>query len=86
MSSTVDVLKVVQAFDQEDNYTVWSDLSINLSTLSTLLQYSQYHKLFQAFIIKLFHPVAARLGWTPKDNEGSYKHLFFLDYLIALQR
>ncbi|TRY90685.1 hypothetical protein DNTS_002891 [Danionella cerebrum] len=38
MISTVEVLKVMEAFVNEPNYTVWSDLSCNLGHLDALLR------------------------------------------------
>lgn len=68
--STVEVLRVAQAFSTETNYTVWSDLSGNLSVLSVLLQYTDYHDDFKAFLRKLFTPISEKLGWDPIEGEG----------------
>lgn len=38
--STVEYLKVLQGFVDEDNYTVWSDLASNLEQLGKLMQYT----------------------------------------------
>ena len=38
LTSAEDVLKVVQAFDNEVNYTVWSNLSGNLAGFRHILQ------------------------------------------------
>jgi len=40
LGSSVDVLKVVEGYVNEDNYTVWSDLSVNLKTFAGMLQYT----------------------------------------------
>ncbi|XP_062591652.1 puromycin-sensitive aminopeptidase-like [Saccostrea cucullata] len=70
MISTVDVLKVVGSFVNEDNYTVWSDLASNLGQISILLQNTDGFEDFKAFNRRLFKPVAQTLGWDPKDGEG----------------
>ncbi|XP_048758250.1 puromycin-sensitive aminopeptidase-like isoform X2 [Ostrea edulis] len=70
MISTVDVLKVVGAFINEDNYTVWSDLSSNLGQISILLQNTDGYNDFKAFNKRLFKPVAQSLGWDSKEGEG----------------
>jgi len=64
------VLKVAEAFTTETNYTVWSDLSSNLSTLSILLQYSDFHENFKAFIRSLYSTIMANVGWDAKQDEG----------------
>ncbi|RXM32145.1 Puromycin-sensitive aminopeptidase [Acipenser ruthenus] len=70
MISTVEVLKVMEAFVNEPNYTVWSDLSCNLGILSTLLANTDYHEEIQEFIRDLFIPIGQKLGWDTKPGEG----------------
>ncbi len=64
------MLKVAEAFGNESNYTVWSDLLTGLSGLSVLLQYTDYHDLYKAYIRKLLTPVTEKMGWEPKPGEG----------------
>uniref|UniRef100_A0A7N4NG19 Aminopeptidase n=1 Tax=Sarcophilus harrisii TaxID=9305 RepID=A0A7N4NG19_SARHA len=68
--STVDVLKVMEAFVNEPNYTVWSDLSCNLGILSTLLSHTDFYEEIQLFVKDVFSPIGERLGWDPKPGEG----------------
>ncbi|KAM8947367.1 puromycin-sensitive aminopeptidase [Pelodytes ibericus] len=68
--STVAVLKVMEAFVNEPNYTVWNDLSSNLGVLSTLLSHTEFHEEIQGFIRDVFSPIGQRLGWDPKPGEG----------------
>lgn len=70
MISTVEVLKVMEAFVNEPNYTVWSDLSCNLGVLSSLLSHTDYHEEIQEFIRDLFTPIGLKLGWDNKPGEG----------------
>ncbi|MGH0117167.1 UNVERIFIED_CONTAM: hypothetical protein FKN15_029580 [Acipenser sinensis] len=70
MISTVEVLKVMEAFVNEPNYTVWRDLSCNLGILSTLLANTDYHEEIQEFIRDLFTPIGQKLGWDTKPGEG----------------
>ncbi|XP_041121666.1 puromycin-sensitive aminopeptidase [Polyodon spathula] len=70
MISTVEVLMVMEAFVNEPNYTVWSDLSCNLGILSTLLANTDYHEDIQEFIRDLFTPIGQKLGWDTKPGEG----------------
>lgn len=73
MISTVEVLKVMEAFVNEPNYTVWSDLSCNLGVLSSLLSHTDYHEEIQEFIRDLFTPIGLKLGWDSKPGEGECK-------------
>ncbi|XP_028674237.1 puromycin-sensitive aminopeptidase [Erpetoichthys calabaricus] len=70
MISTVEVLKVMEAFVNEPNYTVWSDLSCNLGILSSLLSHTDHHEEIQEFIRDLFTPIGQKLGWDAKQGEG----------------
>lgn len=70
MISTVEVLKLMEAFVNEPNYTVWSDLSCNLGVLSSLLSHTDFHEEIQEFIRDLFTPVGMKLGWDSKPGEG----------------
>ncbi|RMB94745.1 hypothetical protein DUI87_28723 [Hirundo rustica rustica] len=68
--STVEVLKVMEAFVNEPNYTVWSDLSCNLGILATLLSHTDFYEDIQVFVRDVFSPIGERLGWDPKPGEG----------------
>ena len=69
-ASTVDFLKVAQAFVNETNYTVWSDLLTGLATLSTLLQYTDCHVDYMDYTCKLLANIAKSLGWDPVKGES----------------
>ncbi|XP_023267214.1 puromycin-sensitive aminopeptidase [Seriola lalandi dorsalis] len=69
MISTVEVLKLMEAFVNEPNYTVWSDLSCNLGVLSSLLSHTDFHEEIQEFIRDLFTPIGLELGWDSKPGE-----------------
>ena len=81
---STDVLKVVEAFNSESNYTVWNDLSINLSGFGTLLQTTDFYQNFQGFCVKLYEPVASKLGWEAKEGE-SESWLFHCYSMFSVQ-
>ncbi|KAK7804417.1 hypothetical protein U0070_017030 [Myodes glareolus] len=84
--STVEVLKVMEAFVNEPNYTVWSDLSCNLGILSTLLSHTDFYEEIQEFVKDVFSPIGERLGWDPKPGEGHLDALLRgLVYLTVLK-
>jgi len=80
------VLKVVEAFSSETNYTVWSDMSSNLASLSFLLQYTSFYDNFKSFVRQLYSPVMATVGWDAKDGEGRQNCLLtdLFIYLLVL--
>ena len=67
------MLKVTEAFVNEDNYTVWSDLSGSLSSVAVLLQYTDAYAQYKMYARNLFSTVAASVGWDPKPNESKYR-------------
>lgn len=66
----MDVLRVAEAFVNEENYIVWSDLSQNLFPIVNALQYTDAVEAYQAYAKALFGPVARKLGWEAKENES----------------
>jgi len=82
--SGASVLKVVEAFCSETNYTVWSDLSSNLASFYYLLQYTSFHDNFNAFLRQLYSPVLATVGWDAKEGEGSQAILHVLHLLLNI--
>ncbi|XP_021928261.1 puromycin-sensitive aminopeptidase isoform X3 [Zootermopsis nevadensis] len=67
---TVEVLKLMEAFSDEDNFTVWCSINNCLSKLSILLSHTEYEDLFKAYGRRLMQGVAARLGWDPRPDES----------------
>nr|CAD7257222.1 unnamed protein product [Timema shepardi] len=80
---TVEVLKLMQAFSQEDNYTVWSSIANSLSKLSLLLSHTDFDDLFRLYGRRLMKGVGDRLGWDPKPKES---HLDTLLRSLAIDR
>lgn len=64
----------MEAFVNEPNYTVWSDLSCNLGVLSSLLSHTDFPEEIQEFIRDLFTPIGLKLGWDSKPGEGERGH------------
>ncbi|XP_018320972.2 puromycin-sensitive aminopeptidase [Agrilus planipennis] len=71
-TNTVEVLKLMEAFEDETDYTVWSSIGNCLAKLSMLLSYTDYLDDFKKYEKKLLRKVLARLGWDASENE---KHL-----------
>ena len=65
-----DVLKVVEAFRSETNFTVWNDLITNMGGIGLILQYSDCYPSFKAFCIELYEPIGNKLGWDAAEGEG----------------
>ncbi|KAM9792467.1 puromycin-sensitive aminopeptidase-like [Neosynchiropus ocellatus] len=72
MISTVEYLKLLEAFIREPNYSVWSNVSSNLGVLLSLLSYTDFHREMQDFVQSMFLPVSLELGWDRKPGESHY--------------
>ncbi|WAR11437.1 PSA-like protein [Mya arenaria] len=86
LASSVDVLKVTEGFINEDNYTVWSDLSLNLSKIAGMLQYTDGYEAYKVYERALFGPVAKSLGWEQREGEGVLKSMLRELALVRLGR
>jgi puromycin-sensitive aminopeptidase len=71
-SSIVDSLRLVEDFGQHDTaeYSVWEELSENLSDLCRLYRAQDYFPKFQAYIAKIYSKQLEILGWDAKDGES----------------
>ncbi|XP_040158146.1 puromycin-sensitive aminopeptidase [Anopheles arabiensis] len=69
-SATVDALKVIDAYRNENNYTVWSSISNCLAKLQLLLAHTPAEKQFSEYGVRLYQPVAEKLGWDVKPGES----------------
>ncbi|ODM99382.1 Puromycin-sensitive aminopeptidase [Orchesella cincta] len=69
-TGTTNVLKLLDAFKDETNYTVWSSISNVMSKLNLLLQYTDYHDQFKAYGRKLFSSIEEKVGWEAKPDES----------------
>ena len=70
MTPAVDVLKVAEGYVNEEDYTVWSDLSLNLSVIARMIQYTDVFNEYKNFAKALFGPISKKLGWEIKKGEG----------------
>jgi puromycin-sensitive aminopeptidase len=68
-TNTVEVLKLLQAYEDETDYTVWSSISNVLVKLNMLLSYTDCAELFKGFQKKILSKVSKRLGWNPHPEE-----------------
>jgi len=71
-SSTDDVLRLMLAMTDEDNYSVWSSMSNVLGKLAILLSNveGETEQLFKQYNQVLLKKISAKLGWTPKPEES----------------
>ncbi|XP_064113032.1 LOW QUALITY PROTEIN: puromycin-sensitive aminopeptidase-like [Macrobrachium nipponense] len=71
-TKTVEILRLLQAFEDEIDYTVWSAVHNCVARLNQLISHTDFHSSFAAFVRKLFSKIGQKLGWEAKHGE---KHL-----------
>lgn len=60
----------MEAFSNEDNYTVWSSINNCLAKLSLLLSHTDLKEDLERYMRVLMTPIYNKLGWEPKENES----------------
>ncbi|GJQ68392.1 Psa [Trypoxylus dichotomus] len=68
-TSTVEVLKLMKAFEGEIDYTVWSSISNVLTKLGVLMSHTDAERHFIEYEKKLLLKVSQRLGWDAIEGE-----------------
>ena len=68
--STTEILKLLNAFVNEDEYVVWSSISQTLGKLNVLFAYTDFQEAFHVFGRKLLAKINAKLGWEPVRGES----------------
>ncbi|KAL0822477.1 hypothetical protein ABMA28_004534 [Loxostege sticticalis] len=67
---TAESLKLIEAFSNETNFTVWSSISNCLSKLTALFSHTALDKPLKNYGRKLFSNVTRRLGWDAEEKES----------------
>ncbi|XP_013146811.1 PREDICTED: aminopeptidase M1 isoform X2 [Papilio polytes] len=87
-TQTAESLKLMEAFVNEDNFTVWSTISNCLSKLAALFSHTALDKPLKNYGRKLFSGVTKRLGWDAAENESHLDTLlrsFVLNKMISFE-
>ncbi|XP_070570403.1 puromycin-sensitive aminopeptidase-like [Ptychodera flava] len=74
-TSMAEVFRLMDAYKNETNYTVWTDICKSLGSLTRLLGHTDYLDSFKAFGRSLLTPVAEKLTWDAKDGEDHLETL-----------
>ena len=63
-------LNLAEAFTNENDPSVASDLAASLNALDNLLSDEEFHTAYQAFGRNIFKPIGERAGWDGRPDEG----------------
>ncbi|NP_001268818.1 puromycin-sensitive aminopeptidase-like isoform X1 [Bombyx mori] len=67
---TADSLKLMEAFSNETNFTVWSTIANCMSKLSALFSQTALDKPLKNYGRKLFSNITKKLGWDAEEKES----------------
>ncbi|MDA0770603.1 MAG: hypothetical protein BZY79_05690 [SAR202 cluster bacterium Casp-Chloro-G4] len=70
MIPATDFLAIAEAYKNEDNAPVCSDLSSNMGGMDTLLWEESFYGGFQAFSRSIMQETGRKVGWDAKPGEG----------------
>ncbi len=62
-SPTTLALELAQSYVGEEDYTVWSELTSQLSTLNNLLAYEPFYENFRKYGRSIYSGIAKKMGW-----------------------
>lgn len=82
-SPTILALELVLNYIQEEDYTVWTELTGHLSQMDSLLAYEPYYETWQNYGRQIYESIAKKIGWQSKNGE---KHTQGLLRGIVLER
>lgn len=68
-NSTVDVLRLLEAYKEEDQYSVWSGIAPVLAEIGLVLDYTDFQDSYNVWGRRLLMPLFSKVGWTPKSDE-----------------
>ncbi len=68
-SPTILALELALSYVNENDYTVWSEITGHLSQLDSLLAYESFYPNFKKYGIKVYKDIANKMGWGKKNGE-----------------
>merc|ERR1719204_564470 len=69
-ANTVDGLRLLKAYKQEDSYIVWNNISQQLAKLSVILADKDYYSDWLQFQLDLLSGIKQSVSWEPEPEEG----------------
>ena len=82
-SPTTLALELAQSYVDEEDYTVWAEITSHLGQLDSLLSYENFYNNYKSYNRYIYGRIAAKMGWEPKIEE---KHTDSLLRAIVLYK
>jgi len=74
--STIEVLTLLEAFAEEDDYSVWTTISNIFDKFLRVFDHVGKSESFQHFGRYVFSNIYSKLGWIGSDDESSLLEIF----------
>ncbi len=68
-SPTTLALELTQSYINEEDYTVWAEITGHLSQLDSLLAYESFYPEFKKYGASIYKEIAGKMGWEKKKGE-----------------
>jgi len=68
-SPTTLALELAKSYVEEEDYTVWSELTAHLSQLDSLLAYEPFYNDYKTYNRYIYQKIAKKMGWEKKNKE-----------------
>ncbi len=68
-SPTTLALELTQSCIDEENFTVWSEITSRTSHLSSLLAFEDFHDDYRAYVRSIYKNIANKMGWVKRKGE-----------------
>lgn len=80
---TTEVLEFLSAYEDEDSYVVWAEISAGLAYMNQMIAKSNIKNDFDVFVCDLFTNIFTKVGLDKRDGED---HMTSLLRLVVLKR
>jgi aminopeptidase N len=79
-----DVFSILQAYEDEEDYSVWQEVSVAMGAIANILEGTDAAEKFRSFRAKLWSKIASKLGWEQKSTDSDLTLLLRTLALTAL--
>lgn len=69
-TSSVEALAFARNYREEEDYTVWAELSAGLNKLRSLIAGEPFEEQYRRFVGALFGPIVQKVGWQKRKHEA----------------
>jgi puromycin-sensitive aminopeptidase len=66
---TVQALKLAEAYKNENNYSVWMELTANLNQIANLMHSEDFYPFYRKYCQEIYQKIVKKLGWRGSSNE-----------------